>query len=123
MSEGSIIAVVDDDASVRAALASLLRSVGFAVLLFASADELLNGKDLQSIGCLILDWRMPGMDGLELQRHLRANGWRIPIIFLTAHRNDAGRAQALTAGAIEFLSKPFDAEVLLTAVKSGLDAR
>ena len=120
MNGNPIVGVVDDDESVRMALASLLRSVGFAVLAFASAEELLHRDTLPSIQCLILDWRMPGMDGLQLQRCLRANGWRIPIIFLTAHRGDEGRAQALTAGAIAFLKKPVDAERLLDAVRSGL---
>ena len=119
MGDAPVVAVVDDDESVRMALASLLRSVGFAVLLFASAEELLHRQNLPSIGCLILDWRMPGMDGLQLQKHLDANGWRIPTIFLTAHRSEEGRVQALTRGAIAFLHKPVDAEVLLNAVRSG----
>jgi FixJ family two-component response regulator len=122
MGSKPLVAVVDDDESVRMALASLLRSVGFAVLLFSSAEELLHGRDLPSIGCLILDWRMPGMDGLRLQGTLTANGWRIPIIFLTAHRSEEGRAQALRGGAIAFLNKPVDAEVLLDLVRSGLRA-
>jgi FixJ family two-component response regulator len=118
-----VVAVVDDDESVRMALASLLRSVGFAVLLFSSAEELLHRHSLPSIGCLILDWRMPGMDGLQLQRYLSANGWHIPIIFLTAQRSEDGRAQALTGGAIAFLNKPVDAETLLHAVRAGLGQR
>ena len=120
MSGKPVVGVVDDDESVRMALASLLRSVGLAVLLFSSAEELLHRDSLPSIGCLILDWRMTGMDGFQLQRCLRANGWRIPIIFLTAHRSDEGRAQALNAGATAFLNKPVDADVLLDAVRSGL---
>jgi FixJ family two-component response regulator len=118
-----LVAVVDDDESVRMALASLLRSVGFAVLLFSSAEELLHGQNLLSIGCLILDWRMPGIDGLQLQSDLTANGWRIPIIFLTAHCSEEGRAQALSGGAIAFLRKPVDADVLLDAVQSGFAHR
>lgn len=121
MGDPSVIAVVDDDESIRMALASLLRSVGFVVLLFASAEEFLRGKDAQSIACLILDVRMPGIDGLHLQRHLRDNGWRVPTIILTAHGHDNARAQALAAGAMAFLPKPFDAEVLLSAVKSVLN--
>src|ERR1700730_12875714 len=101
----AVVAVVDDDESVRMALASLLRSVGFAVLVFSSAEELLHRQNLPSIGCLIRYWRMPGMDGLQLQSYLAANGWRIPIVFLTAHRSEAGRAQAFTRGAIAFLNK------------------
>jgi FixJ family two-component response regulator len=121
MGNASVIAVVDDDESVRMALASLLRSVGFAVLLFASAEEFLRGKDAQSIACLILDVRMPGMDGLQLQKHLRGNGWRVPTIILTAHGPDHARTQALAGGVMVFLPKPFDAEVLLNAVKSALN--
>jgi FixJ family two-component response regulator len=121
MSEVSIIAVVDDDASVRVAVASLLRSVGFVVRPFASAEEFLCGKDQQPIACLVVDVRMPGMDGLHLQRHLRASGWHAPTIFLTAHGHEAERAQALAGGAIAFLPKPFDADVPLSAVKAGLD--
>src|SRR6267378_70777 len=123
MGSKPVVAVVDDDESVRMALASLLRSVGFAVLLFPSAEDLLHRENLQSIGCMILDWRMPGIDGLQLQKQLAAGGWRIPIVFLTAHCSEEGRAQALTAGAIAFLRKPVDADVLLDAVKSGLSNR
>ena len=121
MGETSLIAVVDDDESVRMAVASLLRSVGFVVLPFATAEEFLCGKDQQPIACLIVDLRMPGMDGVQLQRHLHANGWRPPTIFLTAHGHDTERAQALAGGAIAFLPKPFDADVLLSAVKSGIE--
>jgi FixJ family two-component response regulator len=121
MSGPPTIAVVDDDESVRLALASLLRSAGFGVLLFTSAEEFLSGSDRHSITCLILDVRMPGMDGLQLQRHLRADGWSTPTVFLTAHGHDAGRAQALAGGAMACLPKPFDADVLLSAVKSALD--
>lgn len=119
-----MIAVVDDDASVRAALTSLLRSAGFVVLLFASAEEFLRDNDkAPAIECLILDWCMPGMNGLELQRTLHANGSRLPTIFLTAHVNDARRSEALGRRAIAFLPKPFDADTLLQAVKSAIDRR
>ena len=121
MGEASVIAVVDDDESVRMAVASLLRSVGFVVLRFASAEEFLRRSDVQSIACLILDVRMPGMDGLELQRHLRAGGWLVPTIFLTAHGDDRGQAEAFAGGAMAFLPKPFDADVLLSAVQSAFD--
>ena len=76
---------------------------------------------MQSIACLILDLQMPGMDGLQLQRHLRAEGWLVPIIFLTAHGDDQGRDQAFAGGAMAFLPKPFDADVLLSAVNSAFD--
>jgi FixJ family two-component response regulator len=123
MDDASVIAVVDDDESVRMALASLLRSVGFVVLLFASAEEFLRRQDVPPITCLILDVRMPGIDGLQLQKHLRNNGWRIPIIFLTAHGHDNGRAAAFAGGATAFLPKPFDADVLLNAVRSAVEAK
>ena len=119
MAGASVIAVVDDDASVRTALASLLRSAGFVVLLFASGEEFLRSTDkISAIECLILDWCMPGMNGLELQRTLLANGSQVPTIFLTAHVNEARRDEALGRGAIAFLPKPFDADALLRAVKS-----
>ena len=120
MGSHPVIAVVDDDQSVRAALGSLLRSVGFAVLPFSSAEEFLRGQHLSRIDCLILDWRMPGIDGMQLQCELAASGSRIPIIFLTAHCTEEGRAQAVRKGAIAFLNKPVDAEVLLDAVRSGV---
>ncbi|MEA2166581.1 MAG: hypothetical protein QOK37_4708 [Thermoanaerobaculia bacterium] len=119
--DASLIAVVDDDESVRMAVASLLRSVGFVVLLFASAEEFLREKNGQPIACLILDLRMPGMDGLQLQRHLRAGGVLVPIIFLTAHGDDRARAQALARGATAFLPKPFDVDLLLDAVTTALN--
>jgi FixJ family two-component response regulator len=119
--DASFIAVMDDDESVRVAVASLLRSVGFFVLLFASADEFLRERNSQPIACLILDLRMPGLDGLQLQAHLRACGALIPIIFLTAHGDDHARAQALAGGATAFLPKPFDADLLLDAVTSALN--
>jgi FixJ family two-component response regulator len=123
MDNASRIAVVDDDESVRLAVASLLRSAGFVELLFASAEEFLRQKNGQPIACLILDLRMPGMDGLQLQRQLRGAGCLVPTIFLTAHGDDHARAQALAGGATAFLPKPFDAEVLLDAVRSAFDRR
>jgi FixJ family two-component response regulator len=115
----AVIAVVDDDQSVRMALASLLRSAGFTALLFASAEEFLTGGN-GPIACLILDLRMPGMDGLQLQEHLRAEGRLVPTIFLTAHSQDPARARALAAGALAFLPKPFDADVLLGVVQAAV---
>ena len=116
----SIVAVVDDDESVRLALSSLLDSMGFVVLLFSSAEEFLQSQSRDSIGCLILDWHMPGMNGLQLQTHVRDSGWSIPIVFLTAHYTEERRAQALSNGAIAFLSKPVDSEKLLEAVRTAL---
>jgi FixJ family two-component response regulator len=120
MSDARFISVVDDDASVRGALDSLLRSGGLSVALFASAEEFLPSPARGKTGCLILDLRMPGMNGLELQQRLATSGERIPIIILTAHDDEEARTRALGAGAVAFLQKPFDAKTLLGAVEAGL---
>ena len=113
---GRVISIVDDDESVRRSLTGLLRSVGYAVKTFASAEDFLDSAHLPGVACLLLDVRMPGMSGLALQARLAAGGFRIPIIFLTAHGDQAARARALSAGAVEFLLTPFDGHVLLDAV-------
>lgn len=114
------ISIVDDDESVREALKSLLESVGYSAEVFASAEEFLRSRNHQETQCLILDIRMPGMSGLELQRRLVAAGSRIPIIFVTAHADEVGRAPALSERAVAFLRKPFSEEALLSAVQSAL---
>ena len=119
---GRIIAVVDDDESVRTALKELLRSVGLAARAFASAEDFLESGQQQQTGCLIADIRMPGMSGLELQAKLNADRCRIPTIFITAHGDEKMRMQALRAGAVEFLAKPFDDEALLERVRTALEA-
>jgi CheY-like chemotaxis protein len=119
-SRRALISVVDDDESVREAVDSLLRSAGFEVAVFASAEQLLSWNRLHEVQCLILDVRMPGMTGLELQRRLAAGNSRIPIIFITAHGDEAAKGQALRAGAAAFLRKPFNEQALLTAVRSAL---
>jgi FixJ family two-component response regulator len=111
-----MISIVDDDESVREALESLLKSVGYRAEVFASAQEFLRLGHHEEARCLILDVRMPGMSGLELQRQLVASGSAISIIFITAHGDEAARAQALGAGAMVFLRKPFTEEALLKAV-------
>jgi len=116
----ALIAIVDDDESVREALQSLLKSMGFRAEGFPSAEEFLQSAQISATTCLILDVRMPGMSGLELQRQLAADQRRIPIIFITAHGDDDTRARALQAGAVDFLAKPFSEEALLTAVHSAL---
>jgi FixJ family two-component response regulator len=116
-----IISVVDDDVSVREALESLIKSVGLKARAFASAEEFLNANAARDTSCLILDVWMPGMGGLELQHQLTEDGWRIPIIFISAHSDDRIRAQALEAGAVGFLSKPFSEEALVDAVYAALD--
>ena len=113
-----MISIVDDDASVRAAMKTLLRSFGYKVETFASAELFLESGVLESTGCLILDVRMPGMDGLELQRRLNVAESRVPIIFISAHDEKAQRQQAMDAGAADFFRKPFDANALVAAIES-----
>ena len=122
MSENPLIAVVDDDASMRGALRNLLRSVGFRAAAFASAEEFLQASQLQDTACAIVDVRMPGMSGLELQQHLATIPCPVPLIFITAHGDAEARGRALRAGAVEFLDKPFSEEVLLRAIQSALQA-
>jgi FixJ family two-component response regulator len=97
--------------------------VGFAVQVFASAEEFLNSDQLRQTHCLILDVRLPGMNGTELQHELAANGREIPVIFITAHADEAARARALKDGALEYLFKPFSEEALLKAIHVSLTAR
>jgi FixJ family two-component response regulator len=111
------VSIVDDDESVREAIKSLLRSVGFGADVFASAEEFLRSDRLKDTTCLILDVRMPGMNGLELQERLASLEYKIPIIFITAHVSDQeARHRALQAGAVDFLRKPFSEETLLEGV-------
>jgi len=116
-----MIAIVDDDELMRGALQGMLKSVGFPSRAFASAEEFLESGLLHQTGCLIADIRMPGMSGLELQARLNAESCRIPTIFTTAHGDTKMRMQALRAGAVEFLAKPFDDEVLLESVRAALE--
>ena len=120
MRDRSHISVVDDDASVREALANLISSVGYEVELYASAEEFLASTDVSMAACLVLDLRMPGMDGLELLRRLAAEGHAPPVIVITAHGDDEARAESLAAGAVAFLNKPFKEETLLSAIDSAL---
>ena len=113
-----LVAIVDDDRSVQSALKDLMESAGLEARCFGSAEEFLGSDERNQTACLVTDIRMPGMSGLELQAKLKAEGSRIPMIFITAH-SDA-KMQAMKAGAVEFLSKPFDNEVLLETVRSAL---
>jgi len=117
-----LIAIVDDDDSMRDALGGLLKAVGYPARAFASAEEFLMSGQQRQTSCLIADIRMPGMSGLELQAQLNVERCRIPIIFITAHGDAKMRIQALRAGAVEFLSKPFDEEVLLESVRAALES-
>ena len=114
------VAIVDDDERMRAALLGLLRAAGLEAQTFASAEEFLESGEPQRCGCLIADIRMPGMSGLDLQAKLNAEQIRIPVIFITAHGDEQMRMQALRSGAVEFLAKPFDDEVLLETVRAAL---
>ena len=116
-----MVAIVDDDELMRNALQGLLQAEGFPVRTFASAEDFLASGQQHSTACLIADIRMPGMSGLDLQGRLNADQIRTPIIFITAHGDEAMRMQALRSGAVEFLAKPFDDEVLLEHVRAALD--
>jgi len=117
MRPAPVVSVVDDDESVRRAIDSLFRSVGFRVAAFASAEEFLGSEGLGRTECLILDLQMPGMDGLQLQRRLNLDGHRFPIVILTAHGDADARARAMDAGAAAFLLKPFDGDMLVATVR------
>jgi FixJ family two-component response regulator len=115
-----LIAIVDDDDSLRNSLDNLIRSVGFRAQSFSSAEAFLNSSHVHESACLILDVRLPGLGGLELQRRIVDAKWHIPIIFITAHADDDARGRALQAGAVDFLTKPFREEALLKAIDSAL---
>jgi FixJ family two-component response regulator len=115
-----IISIVDDDPSQRTATARLLRSMGFTAYAFSSAREFLLSPRLSDTACLVVDVEMPGMSGVELQEHLIARGNAAPIIFITAFPKDRIREQAMRAGAICFLTKPFDEKQLLDGVERAL---
>ena len=120
MSEDIVVSIVDDDASVRRSTRRLLRSSGFRAEAFASAEEFLESKSAAKTACLILDLRMPGMNGLELQRRLTQNGDPVPVIFLSAHASEEDERSALRAGAVQFLLKPTSKEALLGAIRDAL---
>ena len=115
-----VVSIVDDDESVRAATKTLLALHGFTVRAFASAEAFLQSEDLGATRCLIADVRMPGMNGLALQGQLAAQTRPIPIIFVTAYPDDRSRERALKAGALCFLSKPFDVNTLIRFVEEAL---
>jgi FixJ family two-component response regulator len=118
----NLVAIVDDDDLMRGALQGMLKSVGLTSQAFASAEEFLTSGQQHRTACLIADIRMPGMSGLELQARLNDEQCRIPTIFITAHGDEKMRMQALRAGAVEFLAKPFDDEVLLDSVQAALQS-
>jgi FixJ family two-component response regulator len=117
----SIVFVVDDDASVRAAVEDLLRSVGLAVRTYGSTQEFLQSKLPDAPGCLVLDVRMPGQSGLEFQRTLTTTGIHLPIIFISGHGDIPMSVRAIKSGAIEFLTKPLHEQELLDAIQGGIE--
>src|SRR5882724_7661169 len=116
----SLIAVVDDDESVRESLPDLLGECGYTARAFASAEEFLAWEELGQVGCLILDIAMPGMSGPELQLELRRRRHRIPIVFITAHEDETDRPPLLAQGAVDCLFKPFSESALLAALETAL---
>jgi FixJ family two-component response regulator len=120
--KAKLVAIVDDDDLMRSAVEGLLKSAGLSAQAFASAEEFLKSGRQYQTACLIADIRMPGMTGLELQARLNADDCRIPTIFITAHGDEKMRMQALRAGAVEFLAKPFDDEALLDSVRAALES-
>jgi len=119
--EGPIVFVVDDDRSVRDALRRLITSVGMTVEVFPTAQAFLSAPRGDAPGCLVLDVRLPGLSGLDLQRELANTNAPLPIIFLTGHADIPMSAQAMKAGAIEFLTKPFRGQDLLDAIRQAID--
>jgi FixJ family two-component response regulator len=115
------ISIVDDDESVREAIYDLMDCMGLRTEVFSSAEDFLTSDGLRDTTCLIVDVSMPGMSGLELQRHLNASGFRIPIIFISAHDDGEAKSRALGAGAIDFLKKPFSEDALLGAIRASLN--
>jgi len=119
VTEGTRISIVDDDTSMREAIKTLIGSMGLSVDEFSSAEDFLRSPDSQ-VDCLILDMKMPGLSGLELQRRLVADNKHVPIIFITAHYSEEDRRKAMEAGAVAFLSKPFTEQELLNAISTSL---
>lgn len=115
-----MVAIVDDDELIRVSLEGLMKEAGFPARAFESAEAFLDSGEQQRTRCLIADIRMPGMSGLDLQAELSKQHYRIPIIFITAQGDEKLRLQALRSGAVEFLTKPFDDEVLLENVRAAM---
>src|SRR6266576_2947918 len=116
--KANLISLVDDDESIRRTMTLLIQSFGFQAAVFDSAESFLKSRQLHETSCLIVDVQMPGMNGLQLQRHLASSGYKIPIVFITAYDNKESRQQAMQAGAVAFLSKPFNHELLLETIRA-----
>lgn len=115
-----IVVVVDDDRRVRESIQSMVESAGHATFAFVTGEQFLQSRTLAEAGCLITDVRMPGMDGIELQRRVNAARSQLPVIFISAHEDEEVRQQALAGGAVTFLYKPFDAAELLRVIERAL---
>jgi FixJ family two-component response regulator len=115
-----IVVGVDDDFRIRESIESLVESAGYTPLVFSSGEEFLKSGALRGAICVITDVRMPGMDGIELQRRIKGECPKLPVIFISAHYDDETRRRALNEGAVEFLYKPFDATDLLNAIEAAL---
>jgi FixJ family two-component response regulator len=116
-----VISIIDDDESIRAGLNNLVRSLGYAVHAFASAEAFLQSAQLHNTSCVIADVRMPDMTGVELQSHLRSQGSRVPFIFITAVPEESTRRQALREGAIGFMTKPLDESTLISCLDTAVE--
>ena len=116
----NLISIVDDDESVRRTTKLLVESFGYRAAVFESAESFLRSDQLYDTSCLVVDVQMPGMNGLQLQSHLAAGGYSIPTIFITAYGDKESRRQAMEAGAVAFLAKPFNDEQLLKSIRSAL---
>ena len=121
LQDAPIISIIDDDESMRCAIKSLVTSLGLDAYTFASAEAFLQSPHLDDTSCLITDLQMPGLSGVELQKSLLAQGRRIPIIFMTAFPEERMRARAIEAGALGFLSKPFDSQTLINLIDKAVE--
>jgi len=113
MSQSQMVSIVDDDPLAREGIKELVESLGYKALAFVSAQDFLQSGAIAKTGCLITDLQMPGLTGLELQERLQTQGYRTPVILITAYPNEKHRCRAMTAGAVGFLSKPFEEQALL----------
>jgi len=120
MSEGKLVHLVDDDDSVRRSVGFMLKTSGYQVKTYESGDELVRQAKSLETGCILLDIRMPGMDGLAVQQALQDHGVTLPVIIMTGHGDVPLSVRAMKAGAIDFIEKPFEKEVLLTAIQLGV---
>ena len=121
VSKPAVISIIDDDLMVRESTADLIISLGYQALTFDSGEQFLASGCLKDTACIITDLHMPGLNGLDLQSRLLAEGHRTPIIFITAYPNEAARSRALTAGAVAFLSKPFEESALISSLETALE--